>query len=152
VHGRTLPAGDVVALAHGSANHDPDAFAEPSAACSTPHQTSPRSAARLTLCEDMVMARTQTLVQLNDELLAALDQRAAKRGVSRSRVIRDAVESYVHDDLEAEISRRIVEGYRRHPQWEPDEWGDPAAFLDHAARETHRRLNEEERQAGHEAW
>lgn len=98
------------------------------------------------------MGRTQTLVQLNDELLAALDQRAARRGVSRSQVIRDAVESYLRGDLDAEISRRIVEGYRRAPQWDPDHWGDPIAFLDRAAAETHRRLNEEEREAGHEPW
>lgn len=45
-----------------------------------------------------------------------------------------------------------VEGYRRQPQWEPDEWGDPLAFLDRGARDTHRRLDEEERAAGHDPW
>lgn len=100
----------------------------------------------------MVMARTQTLVQLNTELLAALDQRAAKQGLSRSQLIRAAVEAFVRDDLEAEISRRIVEGYKRDPQWEPDAWGDPMAFADAAAADTFRRLNEEERRAGHKPW
>lgn len=100
----------------------------------------------------MVVTRTQTLVQLNDALLAALDQRAASRGVSRSHLIREAVESYVRHDLAAEISRKIIEGYRRHPQWEPDEWGDLAGLTDRAALETHRRLDEEERAAGREPW
>ncbi|MEO6122052.1 MAG: CopG family transcriptional regulator [Acidimicrobiales bacterium] len=98
------------------------------------------------------MARTQTLVQLNDALLVALDQRAAKRGVSRSQLIREAVESYIRQDLDAELSRRIVEGYRRHPQWEPDEWGDPLQFTDQTARQLHRRLDEEERRAGDQPW
>ena len=100
----------------------------------------------------MAMARTQTIVQLNDALLAALDQRAARRGVSRSQLIREAVESYVGNDLDAEVSRRIVEGYRRHPQWEPDEWGHPLGLSDRAANQTHRRLDAEEREAGHEPW
>jgi metal-responsive CopG/Arc/MetJ family transcriptional regulator len=68
----------------------------------------------------MVM-RKQTLVQLNDELLAALDQRAAQLGVSRSALIRRAVEAFLADAVEAEIDRRIEEGYRR---WPPEEvWG-----------------------------
>lgn len=98
------------------------------------------------------MARTQTLVQLSDTLLAALDQRATRLGVSRSQLVRQAIESYIRDDLEAEISRRIIEGYRLHPQWEPDEWGDLALFATQAALETFRRLDEEERAAGHEPW
>jgi metal-responsive CopG/Arc/MetJ family transcriptional regulator len=69
----------------------------------------------------MVM-RKQTLVQLNDELLAALDQRAAQLGVSRSALIRRAVESFLADSVEAEIDRRIQEGYRRRPLEEV--WGD----------------------------
>ncbi len=100
----------------------------------------------------MVVTRTQTLVQLNERLLAALDQRAASRGVSRSQLIREAVEAYVRRDLDADISRRIIEGYRLHPQWEPDEWGDLEGLMDRAALETHRRLDEEERAAGHEPW
>lgn len=100
----------------------------------------------------MVVARTQTLVQLNDGLLAALDQRASSRGVSRSQLIREAVEAYVRQDLDAEISRRIIEGYRRQPQWEPDDWGDLGALADRAARETHQRLDAEERETGLPPW
>jgi predicted DNA-binding protein len=74
----------------------------------------------------MVMARKQTLVQLTDELLAALDQQAAASGRSRSELIREALEDYLRDELNAEIDRRIVEGYTRIPQ-EPDPWADAAA-------------------------
>lgn len=100
----------------------------------------------------MAVARTQTLVQLNDALVAALDQRATKRGVSRSHLVREAVEAYLRVDLDAELTRRIVDGYRRHPQWEPDEWGDPSALAEQASSEMFRRLDEEERAAGHEPW
>lgn len=80
----------------------------------------------------MVMGRTQTLVQLSDELLAMLDQRAAKLGRSRSELIREAIESYLGEDAEAEIDRQIVAGYRHTPA--RDVWGASAA----------RRLIEEE--------
>ncbi len=69
------------------------------------------------------------LVQLSDELLAALDQRAAAAGVSRSRLIREALERQLATDLTAEIDRRIVDGYRRIPPSKLD------AFADRAARE-----------------
>jgi len=62
------------------------------------------------------------------------------------------VEAYVRQDLDAEISRRIIEGYRLQPQGEPDDWGDPGALADHAARETHQRLDAEEREAGLQPW
>ncbi len=72
------------------------------------------------------VARTQTLVQLSDDLLAALDQYAASSGRSRSDLIREAIEGYIHDVLQAEIDRQIVEGYRRVPQ-EPDPWVEARA-------------------------
>jgi predicted DNA-binding protein len=76
----------------------------------------------------MVMGRRQTLVQLSDELLAVLDQRAAQRGSSRSALVREAVERYLAEDLEAEISRRIVEGYQRVPDTgELDGWAEQSA-------------------------
>ena len=73
----------------------------------------------------MVMARQQTLVQLNDSLIALLDERAARDGVSRSRLIRDAIEAYLDEDLAAEIDRAIVEGYTRIPP-DDDPWVDAA--------------------------
>lgn len=68
------------------------------------------------------MSRMATLVQLNQDLLAALDQRAAERGVSRSHLIREAVEAYLADTLDAAIDRQIVEAYKRHPQGDDPAW------------------------------
>ncbi len=62
------------------------------------------------------MARTQTLVQLSDDLLSQLDARAAREGRSRSDLIREAVTGYLGADHEAAIDRRIVEAYTRQPQ------------------------------------
>lgn len=81
----------------------------------------------------MVVARKQTLVQLSDELVAALDERAARQGTSRSHLIRRAIEEYIATDERAEIDRLIVEGYTRVP---PDE--DP--WLEAVAREAAREL------------
>ncbi len=75
----------------------------------------------------MVVARKQTLVQLSEELLARLDEQAARLKVSRSQMIRDAIEQYLHDEREAEISRSIVEGYTRIPPPEHDPWAEAAA-------------------------
>jgi metal-responsive CopG/Arc/MetJ family transcriptional regulator len=76
------------------------------------------------------MARTQTLVQLTEELLRRLDERVAREGRSRSALIRDAIEEYLHDEEEAEISRQIVEGYERIPVTEEE-----TAGLEREARE-----------------
>ncbi|MGH2845309.1 MAG: ribbon-helix-helix protein, CopG family [Thermoleophilaceae bacterium] len=74
------------------------------------------------------MTRTQTLVQLTDDLLARLDERAARERRSRSTLIREAIEGYLSEELEAEIDRRIVEGYRRHPQTSEEEaWAEANA-------------------------
>lgn len=64
------------------------------------------------------MARVQTLVQLSDDLLAILDERAAAQGRSRSELIRTAIETYLAEQAEASLDEAIVEGYQRHP---PDE-------------------------------
>lgn len=93
----------------------------------------------------MIVPRKQILVQLTDDLVAVLDRQARRRSVSRSQVIREAIEQYTHDELEAEIDRQIVEAYTRIPQED-----DPAA--DWAAIEVARALDEEERKAGHEPW
>ncbi|HET7054590.1 MAG TPA: ribbon-helix-helix protein, CopG family [Solirubrobacterales bacterium] len=76
------------------------------------------------------MGRTQTLVQLTQTLLRRLDERAAREGRSRSALIRDAIEDYLYDEEEAEISRQIVEGYERTPVTEGE-----MAGLEREARE-----------------
>ncbi len=73
------------------------------------------------------MARRQTLVQLDDALVALLDERAAIARVSRSRLIREAIEAYLAADREAAIDAAIVEGYRRIPA-EDDPWAQAAAI------------------------
>ncbi|MHB1504478.1 MAG: ribbon-helix-helix domain-containing protein [Acidimicrobiales bacterium] len=65
------------------------------------------------------MARIQTLVQLDDQLVSLLDQRASKEGLSRSALIRRAVEAYLPEDLEAAMDQAIVAGYRALPPGEP---------------------------------
>jgi metal-responsive CopG/Arc/MetJ family transcriptional regulator len=74
----------------------------------------------------MVMARQQTIVQLSDELLALLDEKAAKEGVSRSRLIRRAIECLLDEERKAAIDAAIVEGYTRIPD-EDDPWAHAAA-------------------------
>jgi metal-responsive CopG/Arc/MetJ family transcriptional regulator len=66
------------------------------------------------------VTRTQTLVQLNDDLLRQLDERAAKEGRSRSALIRDAIEEYLFDEDKARIDREIIEGYERIPVTEEE--------------------------------
>lgn len=81
------------------------------------------------------VTRTQTLVQLNDNLLRQLDERAAKEGRSRSALIRDAIEEYLFDEDEARIDREIIEGYERIPETEEEI---------EAAKRSARRMIEEE--------
>ncbi|HYT79323.1 MAG TPA: ribbon-helix-helix protein, CopG family [Actinomycetota bacterium] len=72
------------------------------------------------------MARAQTLVQLTDELLAALDQQAVATRRSRSDLIREAIDRYLTAEAAVEADRQIVEGYRRIPQ-EADPFGEAMA-------------------------
>ena len=65
-------------------------------------------------------------MQLTEELLAALDERAARSGRSRSDLIREAIERYVADDISARIDAALVAGYERVPQ-EADPWSEMVA-------------------------
>lgn len=89
--------------------------------------------------------RTQTLVQLTDELVAVLDRRAAAMGISRSAVIRQLLEHALTDDRRVEVTRRLVEGYERAPQSEGrDAWGDLDAWTAANSRRNLAALGEEE--------
>jgi metal-responsive CopG/Arc/MetJ family transcriptional regulator len=55
------------------------------------------------------------MVQLSDALLEVLDRRAAETGRSRSDLIREAIEQYYKEDVEAAIDRAMVDGYTRVP-------------------------------------
>jgi hypothetical protein len=98
------------------------------------------------------MARTQTLVQLTDELVALLDAEAADRGVSRSALIREILTEHTAAHREELVSRRILEGYRRIPPARPDAWGDLGEVTDQATVDLLQRLDEEERRDGHQPW
>lgn len=95
---------------------------------------------------DMAMARrTQTLVQLTEDLVERLDRVAAGLHISRSRLIRDILEQHLAVDREAEVTRRIIEGYRQVPQSEGvDAWGDLEAWNDANALRNLRALDDEE--------
>jgi len=99
-----------------------------------------------------MVKRVEALVQLNDELIELLDAEAARRGTSRSALIREAVAAYLHEARDAAIGRAIVEGYTRIPPGTPDEWGDLEAAADQSTEETLQRLEEEEREAGFGPW
>jgi metal-responsive CopG/Arc/MetJ family transcriptional regulator len=76
----------------------------------------------------MPVSRTQTLVQLTDELLRRLDERAAREGRSRSSLIRDAIEEYLYDEAKAKIDREIIEGYERIPTTDEEmAWAEASA-------------------------
>jgi len=98
------------------------------------------------------MARTQTMVQLSDELLETLDRTAANCGASRSALIRDLLWQALSEDREREIGERIAEGYRRIPQGATDEWEGLSESNRRSNRELLRRLDAEERAAGFDPW
>ncbi len=71
----------------------------------------------------------QTLVQLTDELVEALDRRAAREGISRSKLVRDLIAAGLSSGDEHD--RALVEGYRRTPQSDAsDAWGDLDAWTE----------------------
>lgn len=97
------------------------------------------------------MARTQTMVQLSDDLVKRLDEEAQQRQISRSALIRTVLTEFLAtESLQAKIER-WVEGYRRMPQPTIDEWGN---LEEHGERETSammRELDAEEEAAG-KSW
>jgi predicted transcriptional regulator len=100
-------------------------------------------------------ARTQTMVQLNEDLLKLLDLRASADGISRSQVIREAIEAYLAADRAAAVDKEIVEGYEGIPQggeFDADEWGNLGTMMATMSAEQMRQLNDEEREAGFEPW
>lgn len=67
----------------------------------------------------MGVSRTQMRVELTDDLLRRLDERAAREGESRSVLIRKAIETYLDDERDR-ITRQIIEGYERMPPTEEE--------------------------------
>jgi len=92
------------------------------------------------------------MVQLSDELVAALDGEAARQGRSRSAVVRDLLTDALAGSADRAIGAAIVEGYRRIPQGTPDGWSDGARMADVSTRETLQRLDAEEAALGLAPW
>jgi Arc/MetJ-type ribon-helix-helix transcriptional regulator len=76
----------------------------------------------------MAMARRQTLIQLDDARLAALDERAAASGRSRSDLVREAVDLLLGTGDAAAIDAAIVRGYERVPGSKRDLWAFEGAL------------------------
>ena len=102
----------------------------------------------------MVMARTQTLVQLTTELVEQLDDTANARGISRSELIRDAVTAYLHADIERTQEAAWLASYTDPPSaTQRDEWGELSRQTANAARITARRIStDEERLSERNSW
>lgn len=83
------------------------------------HSLSPSGRA---IWHNMRMARRQTLIQLDDARLAALDERAAAAGRSRSDLVREAIDLLLGTGDAAAIDAAIVEGYEHRPASERDPW------------------------------
>jgi metal-responsive CopG/Arc/MetJ family transcriptional regulator len=77
------------------------------------------------------MARKQVLVQLDDDLVARLDELASHLAVSRSELLRRAALAMLDRAWEAEAERVTIEAYLRQPE-------DPAwvAAMSRLAAET----------------
>lgn len=94
------------------------------------------------------MVRSQTLVQLTDELVAALDVHADVAGRSRSALIREAIEEWLAARREQDAVEQWLAGYQRTPVTAPDEWGDLDAEADRHGRELAERLDAEDAASG----
>jgi metal-responsive CopG/Arc/MetJ family transcriptional regulator len=67
--------------------------------------------------------RKQVLVQLDEELVAALDTRATVAGVSRSELIRRAIAVHLRDLQWEEDEQLAVAAYRERPEtWTGRGW------------------------------
>ncbi|MEA2000807.1 MAG: ribbon-helix-helix protein, CopG family [Actinomycetota bacterium] len=94
------------------------------------------------------MARVQTIVQLNSELIAALDAEAEAAGASRSAIIRHAITDHLDANRGARIDAALVSGYKAIPQDARDEWGSAIDQSRRSTRRTLERLDAEEDAAG----
>lgn len=62
------------------------------------------------------MARKQVLVQLDDDLVEALDRAAEEAGLSRSELLRTAARALLESRVIARDEAALVAAYRRRPQ------------------------------------
>jgi len=88
------------------------------------------------------------MVQLTDDMIEMLDAEARRQGLSRSAVIRNAVDAYLADSRERAVARQLVDAYTAVPQGATDGWGDVTELGRESARRTLSRLDDEEEAAG----
>lgn len=62
------------------------------------------------------MSRKQVIVQLDDELLSALDAEAERAGVSRSELLRRGARAVLEAVELTRQERELVDAYRQRPQ------------------------------------
>jgi hypothetical protein len=77
------------------------------------------------------------MLQLREDQIARLDAEAARSGVSRSKLIRDAVDARLSGHVDTDLADRYRVAYAGHPG--SDAWGDLDAW--HAAAEQSRRAD-----------
>ena len=88
------------------------------------------------------------MVQLTQALVDALDCEAAEAGVSRSALVRDAIEEYLDRRASNAKEAQWIAGYQRIPQDTVDDWGDIAAESDRRGRELAQSLDAQEAESG----
>ena len=64
----------------------------------------------------MVVPRREVLVQLDDDLVARLDDLADRLDVSRSELLRRGALAVLEAERQAAFDRELVDAYRRQPQ------------------------------------
>jgi metal-responsive CopG/Arc/MetJ family transcriptional regulator len=62
------------------------------------------------------MARRQVIVQLDDDLVSALDELAARLGVSRSELLRRGARGVLDAERTRHLEAKHLDAYRRMPQ------------------------------------
>jgi metal-responsive CopG/Arc/MetJ family transcriptional regulator len=63
----------------------------------------------------MSMARREVLVQLDDDLVARLDELAAQLGTNRSELLRRGAAAVINAEELATADRELITGYQRQP-------------------------------------
>jgi metal-responsive CopG/Arc/MetJ family transcriptional regulator len=63
----------------------------------------------------MVMARREVLVQLDDDLVARLDELAAQLGTNRSELLRRGATAVITAEEFSMADRELIAGYQRQP-------------------------------------
>lgn len=80
------------------------------------------------------MALRSVMLQLRDDQLDRLDADAARAGVSRSKLVRDAVDALLDGRVDPDVAQQYREAYPA-PTHGSDAWGDVDAWHDAAAKQ-----------------